>query len=85
MGVESEKKGQTNMPYSIRRIRLEIKPQTTNYPIRLDDSGELSFKIATVIREFLHDHPNGGWNGVAPALAAIEGALLPFKNESRTL
>jgi len=73
------------MPYSTRRIRLEIEPQTTDYPIGPDDSQELSFKIATVIREFPYDHPNGGWNGVAPALAAIEGALLLFKDESRSL
>jgi hypothetical protein len=71
------------MPYSTGRIRLEIEPQTTDYAIRPYDSGELSFKIATVIREFLQAHPNGGWNGVAPALAAIEGALLAFEDESR--
>lgn len=70
------------MPYSTQRIRLEVAPQITDHPKRPDDSAELSFKLATVICDFLHDHPNGGSNGaIASALAAIEGALLAFKDE----
>jgi hypothetical protein len=66
------------MPYIIQTIRLPIDDHET----KPQDCRELSYKLTTVIREYLDQHPNGGWNGaIAPVSAALEGARIAFEQE----
>jgi len=66
------------MPYIIQTIRLPIDDRET----KLQDCRELSYKLTAVMRQYLDQHPNGGWNrAIAHVLAALEGARIAFEQE----
>ena len=70
------------MPYIAGTDRKQIDGGFGHIPRDPHNSGELSYKLAQVINEFLKDHPNGGWNGaIAPVIAALEGARIAFEAE----
>jgi hypothetical protein len=67
------------MPYITQSKRRKLNE---HMPPHAQDSGELSYKLTQVIRQYMEDHPSGGWNGmIAPVLAAIDGAKIAFIND----
>ena len=67
------------MPYIIQKIRLPIDDNET----KSLGCGGLSYKLIAVVRDYLDQHHNGGWNGaIAHVLVVLEGARIGVRGHT---
>ena len=69
------------MPYITQTIRLPIEDHET----KRHGCEELSYRVATVVREYLDQHPKSDWNGaITQVLAALEGVRIELEQDVLT-